>query len=101
MSRFFLDNHQTALEGSFYFLPLVYDEYSKVNRLKGLLIRPTRSKRGEYERVGMFLLLLFTDRMFEGLDKIANNPSRCTGPEDFAEIQTETDGKVNRIITLV
>jgi hypothetical protein len=99
-----MDNHQTPMGGSFYFLPLVYHRYSesaKVEELNGLVIQPTRSKRGEYERVGMFLLLLFTDRMFEGLDKIANNPSRCTGPEDFAEIQTETDGKVNRIITLV
>jgi hypothetical protein len=49
----------------------------------------------------MFSLALDTDRILEALDKIANNPSYCTGPEDFAEIRTDDDGKVNRIITLV
>jgi hypothetical protein len=84
--------------GSFYFLPLIYDE---VGCLRGLVIQPTRSQRGEYERVGMFFLEVHTDRKFEVLDKIANNLSYSTGPEDFAEIRTDTDGKVNRIITLV
>jgi hypothetical protein len=98
-SYVWMDNHQTTIGGSFYFLPLVYDIGSESIRTKirGIFIRPTGSRRGEYERLGMFR----NDRMFEVLDKIANNPSYCTGPEDFAEIQTDTDGKVNRIITLV
>jgi hypothetical protein len=100
-----MDNHQAALGDSFYFLPLIYQIFGMSDLRQvgssGVVIRPTGSRRGEYERLGMFRIDFEHDRVVEVLDKIANNPIYYTGPEDFVEIRTDDDGKVNRTITLV
>jgi hypothetical protein len=97
-----MDSHETTIGGSFYILPLVYDNLTESTRIiSGLFLQPTGLKRGEYERVGKFDLYLDSDGMFEILDRIANNPRHRTGPEDYAGSRTDGEGKVNRMITLV
>lgn len=65
----------------------------------GLLLKPTRVKRGQYQRVGCFFMV--NNKKLARLERnIARNKGKAMGAE-YSRVRTDKYGKLHHIIEIV
>ncbi|KAH8775892.1 heterokaryon incompatibility protein-domain-containing protein [Hyaloscypha finlandica] len=74
-----------------------------VDGIVGLLLQQTARKRGEYERIGMFVFRDLNGDLaeMEAFEEVIENPRCHAKSSDYARVRKDKHGRDHRIITLV